>query len=332
MFDRQRMLDAHVAFALQRWQGEALRTMVEEEVAALFAWLETVTLYDVAPPAQVMGFVERVVIAGPLAPGVLASLRESVQVLFELLREEPTSLTALLPRPLYDQLAASVIGMEGLRREVTHQVVTSSVYTSLISNILYHGIKDFMLTENAIAKRIPGASSLVKFGQSALSNAAPQVEKSIDKRLIAFIHANLQETVHESERFLNGALDEATLRAVADEIWATNGATTLATLAAYTDAAAVEGAVELVVAWWRHLRQTPLFLETVQVLVRNFYLRHGKASVRALLAELGVSPERVAAELHQMTAASVAAALQSGYLEQRIRVQLEAFYSTYDPS
>ena len=42
--------------------------------------------------------------------------------------------------------------------------------------MLYRGVKDYVLTENVLARRIPGASSIVRFGQRGLNTAAPGLE------------------------------------------------------------------------------------------------------------------------------------------------------------
>lgn len=329
MFDRQAMLEAHVQFELARWHGAALRTTLAEEVAAIFAWAETIKLNELAAPAQVMGVIQRIVIDMPITDELVASMRESVQVVFELLQEESTPVQTILPRAIFDHITTSIAGMEGLRQEITRQIVTSEVYTQLISNVLYHGIKGYLLSENTITRKIPGASSLMKFGQNALSSTAPQLEKAIDRQLIAFIRDNLQETIRESERFLNGALDAATLRDVAEEVWAANAQTPLSTLAGYTDAATIDGVVEIVLAFWQNLRTTPLFLTLVEQVVRNFFLRYGKRRVSVVLAEIGVTLEMATNEVYAFVAPALETAQQSGYLEERIRARLAAFYETY---
>lgn len=328
-FDKQKMLDAHVAFELQRWQDDALRATIDAEVGALLAWMESITLNEVVSTEQVMGFVRRIVVETPLAPGAVDAIRESAQVAFEVLREDATPLDALVSRPLYDRIAANAIGMDGLRREIAHQVVTSSVYTLLISNVLYHGIKDFMLSENVISRKIPGATSLVRFGHNAFVNAAPQVEKMIDRRLIAFIHDNIQETIRESERFLNTAVDAAMLQSVAGEVWATNAHRAVSALAADTDAAAVDELVEVVKAFWLHFRTTPFLFDLVEQLVRNYFLRNGRKSLRTLLDELDVTAERLAGELYTFAAPAVAVARGNGSLAANIRRRLAAFYDSY---
>ncbi len=330
-FDKQKMLDAHVAFEMRRWQHDSLRATIGEEASALVTWLETISLIEIVSSEQVMGFVRRVVVDRPLAPDAIDSIRESVQVVFEMLGEDATPLEALLPRPLYDRIAANVISMDELRREITHQVVTSSVYTMLISNVLYHGIKDFMLSENSISRKIPGATSLVRFGHNAFVNAAPQVEKIIDRRLIAFIHDNIQETIRESERFLNTAVDVPMMESVAGEVWATNAKKTISALSGGIDPASADEVVEVVKEFWLHFRATPFFLDLVEQIVRNFFLRNGKKSLRALLDELGVTTEMLADEIYTAAAPAVAAAHKHGSLEAGIKRRLAAFYDSYTP-
>jgi hypothetical protein len=329
MTDRQAMLDAHVRFELDRWTGEGLRAMLAEEVEALFTWLGATRLNEFVSSAQLLAWVRQALVEPPVTPETLASLRESVHVAYEFLQEDVTPLGALLPRPLFDQIVAGASGMEGLRHEITHQIVNSSVYTMLISNVLYHGIKGFVLTENRLAQKIPGATSLLKFGQSALNAASPQTEKQIDSQLIRFIHDNIQETLRESERFLNGKLDEEELRKVADEVWATNAPAPVAQFAGHVHGGAIDAFVALAVDGWLHLRATPFFADLLEQIVHNLYLQHGKKPLATLLAELGITQEAAVAAVYPLAAAWAEQALRDGYLEARIRSRLAAFYASY---
>ena len=277
--DRQAMLDAHVQFELQRLQGEHLRTLLEEEVAALYGWLGATRLDHLVSAAQLLGWARQALVEAPISAATVASLTESAHVAFEFLQEDATPMEKLVPRPIFDRVIAGAVGQEALRREVTHQVVNSSVYTMLISNVLYHGIKGFVLTENGFAQKIPGASSLLKFGQNALNAASPQAEKQIDSQLIRFIHDNIQETIRESENFLNGKLDSEAMRKVADEVWATNAPSPVSTFAGHVHAGSIDESVAIAVDFWRHFRETPFFLELVEQIVHNLMLQHGKKPI-----------------------------------------------------
>ncbi|MGB3062656.1 MAG: hypothetical protein WBE17_23240, partial [Anaerolineae bacterium] len=159
------LLEAHVRFELERLRGEKLPATLAEEVADVFAWLGHVRLREVVSADQVVDWIGRNVIERPISPELVDEIRENVLFVHEFLTNDDARVASLLPRGVFDQLVDNIIGLEDLRREITHQVISSSVYGVLISNVLYRGIKAFVLTENALAKNIPGASSLLRMGQ-----------------------------------------------------------------------------------------------------------------------------------------------------------------------
>ncbi len=326
---KDELLEAHVRFEMERLREQRLPAMLAEEVAELFAWLGQVQLAQVVSADQVVDWIKRNVIERPLSSDLVGEIRENVLFVHEFLKNDDARVAALLPRTLFDQLVDNVTGLEDLRREITHQVISSSVYGVLISNVLYRGIKAFVLTENTLAKNIPGASSLLRMGQNALNAGAPTLGKSIDKQLLAFISANVQETIRDSEAFLNTTLDARLMRKWGDEVWTANADKEMAELADFIDAASLERMVQIAVDVWLHFRATPLFAELTEGLVRNFFRTHGEKDVRAWLAAMGVTQAIVTQEVTLAAAPVVASALQSGYAERRIRRRLDAFYTAY---
>jgi len=326
---KDELLEAHVRFEMERLREQRLPAMLAEEVAELFAWLGQVQLAQVVSADQVVDWIKRNVIERPLSSDLVGEIRENVLFVHEFLKNDDARVAALLPRTLFDQLVDNVTGLEDLRREITHQVISSSVYGVLISNVLYRGIKAFVLTENTLAKNIPGASSLLRMGQNALNAGAPTLGKSIYKQLLAFISANVQETIRDSEAFLNTTLDARLMRKWGDEVWTANADKEMAELADFIDAASLERMVQIAVDVWLHFRATPLFAELTEGLVRNFFRTHGEKDVRAWLAAMGVTQAIVTQEVTLAAAPVVASALQSGYAERRIRRRLDAFYTAY---
>jgi hypothetical protein len=95
------------------------------------------------------------------------------------------------------------------------------------------------------------------------------MEKKIDSQLVRFIHDNLQETVRESERFLNGKLDEEELRKVADEVWATNAQAPVAKIRGPCAGRRIDEFVDIAVDSGCTLRTTPFFADLVEQVVHN---------------------------------------------------------------
>ena len=327
--DLAAMLEAHVQFELARWSDEGLHAAAAEEVAALYGWLANVPLATVAKRDHLLAAARRALVDTPLTDGLVAVIEDAVREVHGALRADDATLGDLLNRRQYDQLTESVVGMKPLRREVTRQIVDSSVYAMLVSNVLYNGIKSFVLTENVFARRIPGASSLLKFGQSALSSAAPNLEKGVDRQLVAFIRANIQDTLNESERFLNSVLDDAMIWQLADEMWQSNARRTTAEMAGLVDAALLVDLVDFGKYAALHLRTTRLFETLLERVLDAFLVKHGAKTVAVLLEEMGLDQPRAVDALYSVAQPFVAQARNDDFLAARIRQRLEPFYKYY---
>lgn len=323
------MLEAHVQYELKRLSRRSVKRTIREEIASVLDWLEDVKVSDIARPAQVMETIQRNVIDRPLSPEMVAYIEENVREVYHFLREDSTRPEEILPRELFDGVVGVVIGLKALRGRIAHQVVSSSVYSRLISDVLYHGIKDFLLTENALAKNIPGASSLVRLGRKSLSAASPKLGADIDKQLVKFINANIQDTIAESETFLDKTLDAPTMRQLGDEIWNDNAHETMAELSSYVDPTSLEGIMVLVRRFWLHYRQTAFFHAIVEQVVEGFFERYGERDVRSLLEDMGITQDIIIEEAYAFAIPVIEHGLASGYLERRIRQRLGAFYAQY---
>lgn len=330
MSDTTAMLEAHVRFELGRFSGSALDEAVLDEVAALFDWLRPVRLGDLATPQQVTALVRRLAADLPFTDELMRLVEDGAGAVHDALLGEEATLGELVRREDYDRLARILAGMDDVHREVMQQLTTSDVYSRLVSHVLYHGVKSYVLTENVLARKIPGASSLVRLGQRGLSSAAPKLEKNIDKQLLAFVHANIHDTIRESQRYLDSLLDEQLLTTMAGETWAANADRSVASGAALIDRSQLSEAVAAGRSLWLHVRASSQFHRTLELAVETLFSLHADRTAGALLAELEITEEVVAREVASALRPAVDQARSSGHLEARIRARLEAFYSSFD--
>lgn len=324
------MLESHVQYELKRLSRQHLKRTVKEEVGAVWDWLGEVRINAVLSEAQVLDAVRRNAIDMPISDEMRAYIRENVALVYDALRRDATPVEDILTREVFDDMVTIIIGLEDLRGEITHQIVSSSVYARLISNVLYHGIKNFLLTENVLARNIPGASSLVRLGKRSLNAASPKLEGGIDRQLIKFVNANIQDTIAESETFLNTALDPALMRKLGDEAWETNATTAVGDLAVYVDVDSLSAIVDVVEKFWLHYRETPLFTNLVAEVVRHFFARYGEQDARSFLESVGITQDVLLREASALITPWLEHARDSGYAERRLRARLGAFYAQYD--
>ena len=98
-----------------------------------------------------------------------------------------------------------------------------------------------------------------------------RLEKNVDKQLIAFIDDNIQQTVAESEDFLDRTLDAALVQRMGDELWESLSSTTLARLTRTLDKHAVTAGSDVIQEIWQHLRTTAIAEDILEAVVRSFF-------------------------------------------------------------
>jgi|GEM_PF-429764 hypothetical protein len=256
------MLDAHVAFELERWRSAAVvddSSGVHEAVQ----WLRPLPLGAVLSLDTVHAALAQVLDAAPArsheqAPatregaahvvrGVAAAVHAELRT-----RQEPVA--DLVPRALFDATVRLATDLDQVRDEILDQVTGSEVYSRLMSHVVYHGVKRWVLTENPVARKVPGASSLVRLGQRGLSAAAPSLERGIDAQLVAFVSATIADTIRDSRTFLVGMVDDGVVDVAAQEVWRTNSATPVAAVAALVSDEQREQMVDVLLTGWGHVR------------------------------------------------------------------------------
>ncbi|HEY6795479.1 MAG TPA: hypothetical protein VI248_12450 [Kineosporiaceae bacterium] len=325
-----RIFEAHVRYEVDRWREDAVGAAVTHEVDACFDWLGEVTLSDLLPVDIVRDGVQRLVVDDQtLSDGLVEEISWAVRAAQESLLQETDPLQDVLPRATYEHLVTGVVGLRRLREEIVAQITGSTVYSQLIGHVLYHGVKEYLLTENVVVRRLPGASSLVRLSQNAVRAATPNLEAGLDRRLVAFVAANVSQTVRDSRQYLTATLDDAMLRTIAEEIWATNGPRPVGEVADLVESPALGGLGDGIREVWFATRSSDIVARLIDAVLDQFYQAHGDQPVADILDDLGMTRENVGAGLGRAATALIAAARDRGYLEASVRSRLEGFYSAY---
>ena len=305
------MLEAHVAFEVAAWTDSLTQTL-GNQTDAVFDWLDTVSMGSVFSEADLDVLIETLPVPD-LSTSVLAAHTAAL--------EDGTTVGELVRREDYDRVAQAIAGMTDLQEAVVDQITTSEVYADLISHVLYHGIRNYVMTESPIA-RVPGASSLMRIGQNAFDSAAPRLSKGIEKQLTAFVSANLQDTLRESRQYLTSVVDEQAMSEVADDVYSRNADSTVSETAALIPADSLAELLAVAQDGWAYLITTPSFRDLLQAVLEANAAR----PVGELLAEAGITSDAVVAQVRPW----ILRAADDGLLEEQIRERLTAFYSSYE--
>ncbi|HQR26064.1 MAG TPA: hypothetical protein PLP61_03395 [Nocardioides sp.] len=327
MTDWNAVLEAHVRFELTRWSAASLQDTVREEAEALLGWLGTVRLAELVPPEEATRAAAALAEDLALTDELLEVAAVAVAAAHARLRHEGLTVAALVTKEDYDAMVDVVVRMDAVRRGAIDAVTESEAYSGLVARVLYHGVKAFVLTENVVARKIPGASSLVRLGQRGLSSAAPGLEANLDRQLTAFVRANIADTLRDGRRYLEESLDETMLRAMADEVWQEWSRGTVASLAEPLEATDLADLVRASSPVLRRLRDAGLLGELAARAVDEVWELHGDRPVAELLQELGLDARHLADTALLLLPPLAEHALARGFLEARIRARLEPFYA-----
>lgn len=322
------LLEAHVQHQLALFKPKRLKQTVREEVAALFRWLQTAPLSEVISPEQVLGLIARNVTERPLPLAVSLLAKTMSRLVLSSRHNTHTRVDEICQRRSFDAVVARIAGLKDARSGLIRRLVSSSVYTQQISEALFNGIKEYLLTENILAQKVPGLASLIKLGKFAVNKHMRPLEAAVEKTVKAYIEGNIGTTIRRSEQSINDYFDEARIAAMGDALWKAVGSRRISEFMRILDGDDLDDLVSIGLDFWLQFRKTPYFKAMYTDLVHAFFDRYAQTRVSLVAADFGVTEKLVADELVHGLTHGIDKALASGYLEQRIRTHLEGFYAS----
>lgn len=321
------LLSAHVAFELEQWRGPAALQRLHEEVDAFWDWAEVTPLNDVVSGDTIRGVAERLALDMDLPDALAGIIGAVADDLIRLDLNRETLIQDVMDQRLFDDGVGLFIDLEELRSRLIKRVLDSPVYTALASDVLYQGIKDYIFSDSGAIRSIPGVSRLIKGSSSAVSRRLPGLEAQVEKRVKAYIENNTAKTLARSEQYLLDTLDEARIRALADELWAAVCSQPLSVDDA-VDADELQQLVDYGLRIWQELRQTEYLGQMVDEAVVAYFERHGRDVLTTLFGHVGVDRELLYQEAESLVPAVISGLDETGFLEDLVRRRLAAFYDS----
>lgn len=323
----QALLDAQVAWWLERLDAEALEPWIAEEVDALLADAAKLKLEEVVSRADVQAVAKQY--AAELEPH--GAIPELVGEIAQALQSHPiqkkTKLGELMPDKQFREWLDKLLELHAAREAIIHAALSNPVVSAVAGDLLYRGISGY-LGENSLTKGIPGATSMLKFGKSMLAKATPKLDAAIEQTLRKYIQQSLDATLRESEHSLKTLLTDDLLRESALEIWASLKGMTVAEARRTVSAEDVEELFVIGYEHWRRVRKTPYYSAMIDAGVASFFDKYGKSPLTTLLDEMGVSRELILQDVLRFGAPALAALKKKKLLEPMLRRWLSPFYTS----
>lgn len=320
------LLNAHVAFIMDRLHGKALQSLIEEQVDHLLADAERITLNEAVTRDMIKETARGYAVDLELSGAIPELVGDIARDLYANPVHDVTSVGDLLPDDLFGEFLDKILEMRELRQRVVHEAVANPVYAALVSDILMEGLRGYVQQGAERARRIPGATRAARLGKSLLSTALPAIEETIEDGLRAYIRKSLEGVLLRSEHFLLDHFNEEKIREVAIEVWDVIKERRIADFKKGVSSLDVEEFFVIGYETWRELRTTPIYGALIDGGIDSFFDKYGESTLAEILDEMGITREIALRDAMRFAPPVLGMLKKKGLLEPLIRRNLEKFY------
>ncbi|MZR63721.1 hypothetical protein [Alcanivorax sp. DP30] len=146
--------------------------------------------------------VEQWVLEANSAQGLQDVIVQTTEAVIKAAEQDDATVGELLSEAHFEAVLEKSLQLKSLREKAIHAGMNHPLVSEMVSEMLYTGIKNFLLEENALAK-LPGVSSVMKMGRkSVVGKAMGGMEESIR----GYLQKNIRETLKTGEQWLNRQL------------------------------------------------------------------------------------------------------------------------------
>lgn len=323
----QRLLDAQVAFHLDRLTGDDLDETVRCLADDLFAAAERRQVADLVDRQTVVDLVTRALGTVPASAAVSGFVELAVQVAQDGPRE-PHTVGDVVDRDRVVAVVDAVLGLTPALERALERLTASPLVGTMASRFMGRIVGEVLQANKAVADKVPGLGTLMSFGTNAASKMVGAADKQFEGLIGDTVGKGGTFAVRRLNRIIVETLRDPTTREAVLQVWdlvAAEQVTGIGDQVTRNEVAGVvDAAHELVISTLADEHVA----ELVAVVVEGFFERFGGYTPVELLDELDLERADLVDDLVRLAPAVVGALHESGDLERIIRARLEPFHAS----
>lgn len=319
----EQLLDAQVAFIVDQISDGNFQAQVESNVRLALENARSIKLGDVITSESIKKTAIKYASDMEIGPGVPELVGDIAREIYHHQIFDDHTPGDLMTQKDYREFLVKLAEMEEARGKLISEVVSNPFYASLMSDLLYHGIQDY-ITTNPLAKKIPGAQSMMKFGKSMMDKASPNLEAALKK----YVAANISATLRESERFLNKNLTNEKIIELGMDAWADFKSMKISGFRNYVDTNDIEEFYVASFEYWKHLRTTDFYKGCICETIDFFYDKYRDTSLAELLDDLRIEEGMLVEDAITFAPKVIEHLKRTGMLQDVLRRNLQPFYES----
>ena len=309
-------------------KGAKLKKFLEQEVDELLGYAEKVPLGRLISPEQVMGVIKRIAVNMELDAGIPELAAEMAAEVLKAPVQADTTLGEILSREQASGFIEEALELRQQRERIISEIMAHPVYQELVSNVVYHGLVNYLYEDNLITRSVPGVGSVMKFGKKMANKAVPGLDETFERRIKAWLAESLPGLIVRSEQFLHRALTDDELRDSVMAAWVSLENQTIAELQDGLGEVELQEFVVLGYDFWLNFRKTAYFEGCARAVVEHLFAKYGDRPVMDLLNDIGVTREVIVTEIAELGLPIIDVLHKEGYMEALVRRRLGSFYKS----
>ncbi|ERP91645.1 hypothetical protein Q666_02155 [Marinobacter sp. ES-1] len=322
------LFEAHVKHEVAALKGAKLKKFLEQEVDELLGYAEKVPLGRLISPEQVMGVIKRIAVNMELDAGIPELAAEMAAEVLKAPVQADTTLGEILSREQASGFIEEALELRQQRERIISEIMAHPVYQELVSNVVYHGLVNYLYEDNLITRSVPGVGSVMKFGKKMANKAVPGLDETFERRIKAWLAESLPGLIVRSEQFLHRALTDDELRDSVMAAWVSLENQTIAELQDGLGEVELQEFVVLGYDFWLNFRKTAYFEGCARAVVEHLFAKYGDRPVMDLLNDIGVTRDVIVTEIAELGLPIIDVLHKEGYVEALVRRRLGSFYKS----
>jgi histone H3/H4 len=327
----QKLLDAQVTYTLHQLSGDQIQKTIGDETKLIYQWVAKQNLSDIFSQERVKAFGQRLIKDASVSDSTKAYFESLTKAVLDDIAKEDIEIDDLITKNTWDRIVEKVVEQRKFREEIVHKITTNQFYGEMLSEIIYNSIKSFTQQSPMGSSSDKGFGGLFNVGKGLLGAALSGMEDTIDKNVKKFLSDNINKTLRDSEKIIHKRLTDENIRRGANKLWDKLDELNFKELAEkakkYTSSGK-DSTSDLVAAVAMEVKNSSAFNHINEVILNHFYTTYGNQPIHVLMEGLNITEEIVVRESINIAEDILGRMNSTGFLEQRIRQQLQPFYET----
>lgn len=323
----EQLLDAQVRWTLTRLTGDEVPAVVTQLVDDVLAVAETTTVGDLAGAGQIKSLIRLLAERVPASAAATTLAETSAEILLANPAGEYT-LRELIDRDNVERLTDELLALTPSVERVLDDLTGSPLVASLASRFVGRIVNDVLAGNRAVAEKIPGVGSLMNLGTSVAGKAIGKTGEQFEQLF--------GDTAAKGAEFAMGRLNKIIVATMNDpqtriavlevyDLYADRPAGRLDTVFSPDDGLRIAGlGQDIGIA----AAASEPALKLADAFVDGFFTTYAGHPAAVLIEDIDLTRDDLVDYAVAMAPRLLAAAAESGELEQLIRTQLAPFFAS----